>query len=80
MAAVLKIYFFASSPKPKSQLTPNMVGNIGVTYRSEIAKIVPIGNPRWPPDSHLENPFFASSPEPKGQLTPNLLDLFKQLS
>ena len=26
-----------------------MVGSIGVTYRSKIAKIVPIGNPRWPP-------------------------------
>ena len=49
MAATLKIYFLASSPKPKSQLTPNMVGSIGVTYRSKIAKIAPIGNPRWPP-------------------------------
>ena len=48
MAAILKIYFFAS-PKPKNQLTLNMVGSIRVTYRSKIAKIVPVGNPRWPP-------------------------------
>ena len=61
MAAILKI-FFASSPEPKGQLTPNLVGSIGVTYRSKIAKIV-----------HLENLFFAPSPEPKGKLTPNLL-------
>ena len=48
---IAKIYFFASSPKPKSQLTPNLVGSIGVTYRSKIAKIIPIGNLRlrWPP-------------------------------
>ena len=45
----LENLFFAFTPKPKSQLTPNLVGGIGVTYRSKIAKIVPIGNPRWPP-------------------------------
>ena len=66
----LENLFFASSPEPKSQLTPNMVGSLGVTCRSKIAKIVQIGNPRW---LHLENLFFASFPEPKGQLTPNLL-------
>ena len=53
-----------------TQLTRYLVGSSGVTYRSKIAKIVPIGNPRW---RHLENLFFVSSPEPKGQLTPNLL-------
>ena len=42
----LENLFFASSPEPKSQLTPNMVGSIGVTCRSKIAKIVPIGNPQ----------------------------------
>ena len=31
------------------QLTWYLVGSIGVTCRSEIAKIVHIGNPRWPP-------------------------------
>ena len=48
MAAILKI---SSSPKPKCQLTPDLVGSIGVTCRSKskIAKIVPIGNPRWLP-------------------------------
>ena len=40
---------FASSPEPKSQLTPNLLGSIGMTCRSKIAKIVPIGNPRCPP-------------------------------
>ena len=34
------------TPKPKNQLIPNLVGSIGVTYRSKIAKILPIGNPR----------------------------------
>ena len=63
---------FASS-EPKGLLTINWVGSIGVTYRSKIAKIVPIGNPRWPPWWHLENLVFASSPKPKSQLTPNLL-------
>ena len=30
-------------------LTLNMVGSIGVTCRSKIAKIITIGNPRWLP-------------------------------
>ena len=72
MAAILKIYFSLLYSEPKSQLTPKMVGSIGVTCRSKIAQIIPIGNPRCY-GSHLENLFFASSPEPKGQLTPNLL-------
>ena len=45
----LENLFLASSPKPKSQLTPNLVGSIGVTYGLKIAEIVPIGNPRWSP-------------------------------
>ena len=46
-----------------------------MTCRSKIAKIVPVGYPRWLPwhGSHLENLFFASSPELKGQLTRNLV-------
>ena len=40
---------FVSSPEQKGQLTPNLVGSIGVTCRSKIAKIMPIGNPRWLP-------------------------------
>ena len=47
MAAILKIYFFASF-EPKGQLTRNLAGSIGVTCRSKIAKIVPIVNPSWP--------------------------------
>ena len=39
--------FFASSPEPKGQWTRNLVGSIWVTCRSKIAKIFPIGNPRW---------------------------------
>ena len=47
MAAILKIYFFASSPEPKGQLTPNLLGSIGVTcITSNVAKIVLIINPR----------------------------------
>ena len=56
---------------PLGQLTRYLVGSIGVTCRSKIAKIVPIRNPRY--GDHLENLFFASSPEPKDQLTSNLL-------
>ena len=46
MAAILKIYF---SLLLQGQLTRNLVGSIGVTRRSKIAKIVPIVNPSWPP-------------------------------
>ena len=49
MAAILKICYFASSPEPKGQLTWNLVEGIRVICRSKIAKIVMIGNPRWPP-------------------------------
>ena len=45
----LKNLFFASSPELKGQLTSNLLRSIGVACRSKIAKIVPIGNPRWPP-------------------------------
>ena len=48
MAAILKIYFFASSPELKSQLTRNFVGSIGVSCKPKIAKIFLIGNHRWP--------------------------------
>ena len=30
-------------------LTPFLLGSIRVTCRLKIVKIVPIGNPRWPP-------------------------------
>ena len=42
----LETLFFASFPEPKGQLTRKLVGSIGVTCRSKIAKIVLIGNPR----------------------------------
>ena len=45
----LENLFLASSPEPKGQLTRNLVGSIGVTRRSKIAKNVPIVNPSWPP-------------------------------
>ena len=64
----LENLFFASSPQPKGQLTPNLLGSIKVTCRSKIAKIVPIG---IQDGRHLENQFFA--PKPKSQLTPNLV-------
>ena len=65
----LENLFFASTPKPKSLLTPNLVGSIGVTYRSKIAKLCRLEIH----GSHLGNLFFASSPEPKGKLTRNLV-------
>ena len=50
MAAIhLENLFFASSPELKGQLTRNLVGSIGVTRRSKIAKIMPIVNPSWLP-------------------------------
>ena len=76
MAAILKIYFFASSPEPMGQLTCNLVGSIVVIRRSKIAKIVPIGNPRW---GHLENLFFTSSSEPNDQLACNLIGSIEDL-
>ena len=42
----LENLFFASSPEPKGELTPNLLRSIGVTHRPKIAKIVLIGNPR----------------------------------
>ena len=72
MATILKIYL-AISPAPKGQLTPNFVGDIGVTCRSKIAKIVQSDIQDGRHGSHLENLFFASSPELKGQLTRNLV-------
>ena len=55
-------FLFSSSPEPKGLLTPNLVGRIRVTCRSKVAKIMLIGNPRWPPwCRYLENLF--SSPE-----------------
>ena len=50
-----------SPPTPLGQWTRNLVGRIGVTYRSKIAKIILIWHSRWQP----------SSPEPK--LTWNLV-------
>ena len=61
----LENQFFASSSKLKGQLTRNLVGSIGMTCRSKIAKIVPIGNPDGCLCSHLENLFFATSPKLK---------------
>ena len=55
--------FFSSSNEPKGQLACNLLEIIRVTCRSEIAKIIPNGNPRW---------FVSSSSEPKGQMTRNL--------
>ena len=50
LAVMLKIYFeLFFYPEPKGQLTRNSIGSIEVTCRSDGAKIVQIGNPRWPP-------------------------------
>ena len=49
MAAILKIYFSPLLLNWKGQLTRNLVGSIGVTLRSKIAKIVPIVHPSWLP-------------------------------
>ena len=48
MAAILKIYFSSLLLNWKAS-SRNLVGNIGVTRRSKIAKFVPIVNPSWLP-------------------------------
>ena len=48
-AAVLKIYFETFTSEQKVQLTRNLVEGIVMNCRSKLAKIVQIGNPKWPP-------------------------------
>ena len=48
----LENQFFASSSELEGELTRNLLGSIGLTYRSKIAKIFLIRNPRclpWQP-------------------------------
>ena len=49
IAAMLKICVEFFYPEPKGQMTRNFIGSMKVTWRSEVAKIILIGNPRWPP-------------------------------
>ena len=65
--------FFASSPESKGLLTLNLVGIIGVTCRSKIAKIVLLDIQDGRHGDYLESLFFASSPEAKEKLTRNLV-------
>ena len=44
----LENLFCASPPEQKGRLTQNLVGSIGATCRSKIAKFVLIRNLRWP--------------------------------
>ena len=46
MAAILKTYIELMNRK--SQLIRNLVGSVRATCGSNIAKLVPIRNPRWP--------------------------------
>ena len=69
----LENLFFASSPEPKGQLTPNLLGSIRVTCRSNVAKTCRSEIQDGRHGSHLENLFFASTPKPKSQLSPNWL-------
>ena len=63
----------AHAPTPMGQLTRNVVGSAGVTYRYQVTKIVPIWNPRWPPWPPNLKIFFASSPEIEDQLSRSLI-------
>ena len=51
MAAILKIFFALLLLIWSSigQLTRNLVGSKEMTFRSKLAKIIPFGNPIWPP-------------------------------
>ena len=51
MAAIENLFF--ASPESEGLFTLNLVGSIGVTCRSKIAKLIPIGNPRWPPSCFI---------------------------
>ena len=62
-----------------------MVGSIGVTYRSKIAKIIPIGNPRWPPGQPSWKSIFCFFSWTERSIDSKLArkhrdDLFKQSS
>ena len=48
-----------------------MLGSIGVTCRSKLAKIVPFGNLRWPPWQPTWKSIFCSISWPQSQLPPN---------
>ena len=61
MAARSWKFILTSSPETKGYLTPNLVGSIRVTCRSKIAKIILIGNQRWPPSWKSILNFFSRS-------------------
>ena len=50
-----------------------LVGSIGVTCRSKVAKIVPIRNPRWPQSPPSWKSVFRFFSWTESQLTPNLI-------
>ena len=58
LAASLTIYFLLLLLPPKDQLTWNLEESIGVTWRSKMAKILSIENPRWPSWKYI---FFSLS-------------------
>ena len=58
MAAILKIYFITSSPEPKGQLTPNLLGSIGVIVDQKKLKLCQLEIQDGCHGSHLENLFF----------------------
>ena len=55
---------FAYFPKPKGQLIWKLIGSIGMICWSKIAKIVPIGNPRWWPSWKSIFRFFFGTERP----------------
>ena len=59
MAAILKLFFFASFPELKGQLTRKLVRSFGMTCRSKVAQIVLIGNPKWRPSWKSILNFFS---------------------
>ena len=65
----LENLFFTSSPKPKSQLTLNLVGSNEVTYSFKWLKLFRLEIQHGCHGGNLENLFFTSSPELKGLLT-----------
>ena len=71
MVAILKIFFFAFSPKPKSQMTRNLVESIEMIYRLKWLKSFRLEIQGGRHGGHLKNLFFTSSPEPKGLLALN---------
>ena len=61
---------WAFTPEPKGQLTRNLIESIKVICRYKIAKIIPAGNPKWPPSWKSILRFFSGTERPNDSKNP----------